>query len=99
AREHERVVAVEVGDDELVVDDLARTAAPFCSERRRDLVRKIREGDKRRVGGVAGFLHLEGSVESLRSAERVEFRARRQCPNGVEKGPGPPPVLPIREQQ
>ena len=52
---------VEVGDDELVVDDLAHAAVPFGSERRRHLVRKVGKGDERRDGGVAGFLYLEGA--------------------------------------
>src|SRR6266568_2168125 len=88
AGEHERVLPVEVGDDEFVVDDLAYAAAPLGLERRRDLVGKIGEGDERRVGGIAGFLYLEGAVESLRGAEGIELRARRQRPDGVEERAG-----------
>jgi len=56
-----------------MVDDLAHAAVPFRSERCRDLVRKIGEGDERRVRGVAGFLDLEGAIEPLRGAERIEL--------------------------
>ena len=51
--EGERGLAVEVGDDELVMDDLPRAAAPFLVERRRDVFREVRERDEGAAGRVA----------------------------------------------